>query len=175
MARADVRKLSQMALTDARAASAWLRRGRPATSPLLPQQVRLLLLRLAGLDIAPTVTGLTRCIFMSPAVTIGPRSWVAQGCLFEGGGAVEIGANCSIGPESVFITSRHEILPDGGIREEPEYYPIKIGAGSWLGARVTVLAGVTIGEKTVVGAGAVVVKDCGPGGVWAGVPARRVR
>ena len=112
---------------------------------------------------------------MSTAVTIGPDTWVAQGCLFEGGGAIQIGANCQIGPRSLFITSHHAILPEGGVRLEPEYYPVKIGAECWLGARVTVLPGVTIAEKTVVAAGAVVAKDCGPGGVWAGVPARRVR
>jgi maltose O-acetyltransferase len=45
----------------------------------------------------------------------------------------------------------------------------------WMGARVTVLPGVTVGDGCVIAAGAVVTKDCEPGGVYAGLPARRIR
>jgi galactoside O-acetyltransferase len=54
----------------------------------------------------------------------------------------------------------------GGIRIEPDV---------WLGARVTVLDGVTIGRGSVVGAGAVVTRDLPPYSVAAGVPAKVLR
>lgn len=50
-----------------------------------------------------------------------------------------------------------------------------IGRGAYLGLRSTILAGVTVGEYAIVGAGAVVVEDVPPYTIVAGVPARVVR
>ncbi|WFU75671.1 acyltransferase [Bradyrhizobium sp. CB2312] len=50
--------------------------------------------------------------------------------------------------------------------------PIVLGKGVWLGYRSTVLAGVTIGEGSVVGAGAVVTKDVPPNSIAIGCPAK---
>ncbi|MCB2185621.1 MAG: acyltransferase [Deltaproteobacteria bacterium] len=58
------------------------------------------------------------------------------------------------------------IAPDGGVTVEP---------GAWLGAMVTVLGGVTLGQGAIAAAGAVVTKDVPPGGVCMGVPARVVK
>jgi acetyltransferase-like isoleucine patch superfamily enzyme len=53
--------------------------------------------------------------------------------------------------------------------------PIVIKRGSWIGANAIILAGVTIGEQSVVGAGSVVTKDVPPRVIVAGVPARVIR
>jgi maltose O-acetyltransferase len=53
--------------------------------------------------------------------------------------------------------------------------PIDIGDNAWLGGGVIVCPGVTIGENTVVGAGAVVTRDLPPGVLAVGNPARVVR
>ncbi|MBT8485792.1 MAG: acyltransferase [Phycisphaerales bacterium] len=53
--------------------------------------------------------------------------------------------------------------------------PTRIGAGAWLGERVMVLKGVTIGAHSVIGAGSVVTRDVPAGVVAAGVPARVIR
>lgn len=53
--------------------------------------------------------------------------------------------------------------------------PITVGDGCWIGARAVILPGVTIGDGCVIAAGAVVSKDCAPNGMYAGVPARRIR
>ena len=53
--------------------------------------------------------------------------------------------------------------------------PVTIKKGAWIGARSTILGGVTIGEYSVVAAGAVVTKDVPPYAVVAGVPARVIK
>ena len=53
--------------------------------------------------------------------------------------------------------------------------PVVIGRNVWLGANVTVLPGVTIGDDSVIGAGSVVTRDIPVGVVAVGSPARVVR
>jgi lipopolysaccharide O-acetyltransferase len=53
--------------------------------------------------------------------------------------------------------------------------PVRIGDYVWLGERVMVLKGVTIGEHSVIGAGSVVTKSVPPFSVAVGVPARVIR
>lgn len=52
---------------------------------------------------------------------------------------------------------------------------VRIGNDVWLGVRVIVLGGVTIGDGAVIGAGSVVTKNVGPYEIWAGNPARLIR
>ena len=47
--------------------------------------------------------------------------------------------------------------------------------GCWICAGCTILPGVTIGEGCVIAAGSVVNKDCAPDGLYAGVPAKRIK
>lgn len=56
-----------------------------------------------------------------------------------------------------------------GIRND---HPVRIGSGCWIGANVTVLPGVNIGNGCVIAAGSVVAMDCEPDCLYAGVPAR---
>lgn len=52
--------------------------------------------------------------------------------------------------------------------------PVRIGRDVWLGTRVVVTRGITIGDHAVVGACAVVTHDVPGGQLWAGVPARQI-
>ena len=160
---------------EARSAARWLRRGRLVTSPLLPSVLRRALLRLGGVRIGTKVWGLERCWFESGQVSIGTGSGVNAGCWFEGAGRIELGENVGLGPEVMIVTSTHPIAPDGEVRRRQEYHDVRIHDGVWIGARATILPGVTIGEGAVIAAGAVVTKDCEPGGLYGGVPARRLR
>jgi len=47
-----------------------------------------------------------------------------------------------------------------------------IGDGAWIGARVIILPGVTVGAGAVIAAGSVVTSDCAPDSLYAGVPAQ---
>lgn len=153
----------------------WLLRGHPATSPLLPMAARRALLRLGGVRLGSAVWGLKRCWFESENVSIGDGCAINSGCWFEGDGRIVIGRNCLFGPEVMILTADHEIGSDRTVPRDPTPREVHIGDGCWLGARVMVMPGVTIGAGTVIGAGALVIKDCEPGAVYVGVPARRVR
>jgi maltose O-acetyltransferase len=68
----------------------------------------------------------------------------------------------------------HRIEPDR--RDEmPDSAPIVLGENVWVGGRVIVLNGVTIGRDSVIGAGSVVSSDIPPRSVAAGVPAKVIR
>ncbi|MFJ5963055.1 DapH/DapD/GlmU-related protein [Pseudarthrobacter oxydans] len=113
--------------------------------------------------------------FGSHRVTIGAGTFINYGCMFNTSAPVTIGRNCDIGMRVTFVTSSHRI----GSRERragaATSAPITVGDGVWIGAAAVVLPGVTIGEGVIVAAGAVVTSDCAPNGVYAGVPARRVK
>jgi maltose O-acetyltransferase len=107
-------------------------------------------------------------------VSIDRNARISQGCFFEGHGQISIGVGCLIGHEVAFITSSHSVSAAGEINRQPDPLPITVGAGSWLGARVTVLGGTQIGEGVVVTSGSVVSGICDSGFVYSGVPARKV-
>jgi len=73
----------------------------------------------------------------------------------------------------IYDTDWHNL--DGQDGSEIPAAPTRIGRGAWLGARVTVLKGVTIGDNTVVAANSVVTRDLPDGVLAAGNPARVVR
>lgn len=88
---------------------------------------------------------------------------------------IHVGAHVQIGPGVQLLTPTHPVEP-GPRREGWEGgLPITVEDNVWLGGGAVVLAGVTIGRDSVVGAGAVVTKDVPPGVVVVGNPARVVR
>lgn len=88
---------------------------------------------------------------------------------------IYIGDHTMIGPNVTLATAAHPVLPE--LREKGLQYnlPIHIGKNCWLGAGVTVLPGVTIGDNTVVGASSTVVKDLPANVVAVGTPAKVMR
>jgi acetyltransferase-like isoleucine patch superfamily enzyme len=67
--------------------------------------------------------------------------------------------------------------PDGELQTEADWMmvPTFVRRGASIGSGAVIMGGVTIGERALVGAGAVVTKDVAPGGIVAGVPARLLR
>jgi acetyltransferase-like isoleucine patch superfamily enzyme len=78
---------------------------------------------------------------------------------------------CWIGPNVVLTNAKYPLSP--GVKDQLAGPVIRRGAK--IGANVTILPGVTIGENALVGAGAVVAKDVPAGAVVAGNPARVIR
>ncbi len=91
--------------------------------------------------------------------------------------AITIGRDSLIAPHADLVDFNHATADlDRPVFAQPvDAAPITIGRDVWLGARVTVLRGVTIGDQAVVGAGAVVTRDLPPRSVALGVPARVLR
>jgi acetyltransferase-like isoleucine patch superfamily enzyme len=88
---------------------------------------------------------------------------------------VEIGEHTMIANGSVVADSNHRFDdPTRPITHQgfTSKGPTRIGPNCWLGANVTVTSGVTIGERCVVGAGSVVVRDVPAFSVVAGAPAK---
>ncbi|MEL6985073.1 MAG: DapH/DapD/GlmU-related protein [Actinomycetota bacterium] len=106
---------------------------------------------------------------------IGTRTLINFGTSIVSTGKVSIGAHCHIGPHCMIMDNGyHEIDPERRL-QTPEPNPVIIEDNVWLGARVIVMPGVTIGRDAVIGAGSVVTTDVPPRTVAAGVPARVVK
>jgi acetyltransferase-like isoleucine patch superfamily enzyme len=106
-------------------------------------------------------------VHLGRAVYVGPYT------VIYGHGGVEIGDDSLIAMHCTIVSSNHTVPPRSRpIQYEPDVLkPTRIGRDVWLGAHVTVLGGVTIGDGCVVGAGAVVTKDLPAGSIAMGVPA----
>jgi acetyltransferase-like isoleucine patch superfamily enzyme/O-antigen/teichoic acid export membrane protein len=104
-------------------------------------------------------------------VSIGADTVINHGCLLYTTGGLVIGEHVSISSGVWLVTGTHLIdAPDF----PAVYRPITIDDYAWIGARATILGGVTIGRGAVVMAGAMVTRDVAPYAVVGGVPARVV-
>jgi maltose O-acetyltransferase len=108
-------------------------------------------------------------------VGIGAGTFFNYDCLMLDVAPVTIGAACQVASRVQFITATHPIDPEPRRIGWESAKPIVLGDNVWLSSGVIVCPGVTIGEHTVVGAGAVVTRDLPAGVVAYGNPARVVR
>ena len=122
------------------------------------------------------------CTVLSPFMTdygcytkIGNDTFVNHNAYFMDGGGIEIGHHCFIGPDCGIYTAAHPLLPQERNIGLEKALPVKIGDNCWLGAKVTILPGVTIGDGAVIGAGSVVTKDIPSGVIAAGNPCKVIR
>jgi acetyltransferase-like isoleucine patch superfamily enzyme len=136
------------------------------------------------------------------AISIGARATVALGAIIQGNvilgddasvqaysvlvgyggremptGRIRIGNGVRIAPHVMMIAANHVFSdPDRPIHDQGlDHAPITIEDDVWIGGRVNVVAGITIGRGSVIGAGAVVTKDVPPYSIAVGVPARVVK
>ena len=86
-------------------------------------------------------------------------------------GGIWLGDRVQIGPHVTIVTDNHDFENRSILRCKP----VHIESGAWIGANVTILPGVTIGENAVVAAGAVVTKDVPANSIVGGNPAKVIR
>lgn len=109
-------------------------------------------------------------------LVIGNNSGIGVNALLTPG--VSIGNDVMMGPECMMFTYNHGMdrldIPMWQ-QKSSEVRPISIGNDVWIGAKVIILPGVTVGDGAVIGAGSVVTKDIPAYGVVAGNPAKLIR
>ncbi len=106
---------------------------------------------------------------------VGERTFVNFGLVALDVAPITIGDDVQIGPNVQLLTPTHPLEAEPRRAKWESARPIAIGDNVWLGGGVIVLPGVSIGENTVVGAGAVVTRDLPADVVAVGNPARVVR
>ena len=108
-------------------------------------------------------------------IHIGRRTFVNYNLTALDVAAIHIGDDCQIGPNVQLLTPTHPVEAEARRNKLEAARPISIGNNVWLGGGVIVCPGITIGDDSVIGAGAVVTKDIPAGVVAVGNPARVVR
>lgn len=120
---------------------------------------------------------------------VGDYSYICPGTQLT---CAEVGKFCSVATGCLIGLAAHNLQgistspvfterdnPTGcrwtGKHEEDVLRPVSIGNDVWIGARVIILGGITIGNGAVIGAGSVVTRDVPPYAVVAGTPARLIR
>jgi acetyltransferase-like isoleucine patch superfamily enzyme len=104
-------------------------------------------------------------------INIGDRTAINSFCRLFGHGSIEIGEDTQLGPGSLITTTDHDYHQD----LRTSFKRVVIGKQVWIGANVTILPGVEIGDFTVIGAGSVVTKKIPSHSVAVGIPARVIK
>lgn len=124
-----------------------------------------------GIPVSSTVCPPFHCDH-GTGIVIGENVFINYNCTMLDSAYIHIGNNVLIGPNCQFYTPQHPF--DFLERRQPQEtaYPITIGDDTWIGGGVIVLPGVNIGERCIIGAGAVVTKDIPNDSIAMGNPAR---
>ena len=106
-------------------------------------------------------------------LSIGPDGYVGHGCTIIARQSIRIGADCLIA-EYVTIRDQNHDYKSGRPTRKQGFVcaDISIGDNVWIGAKATILPGVTIGDNAVIAANAVVTGDVAANTVVGGIPAR---
>jgi acetyltransferase-like isoleucine patch superfamily enzyme len=109
-------------------------------------------------------------------LVIGRNCYVGEGVYFDLADVVVLEDDVVVSAEAAFITHSDVNRSAALARTFPRgCAPIVVRRGSWLGFRAVLAHGVTVEPESVVAAGAVVTREVTVRGVFAGIPARRVR
>ena len=106
-------------------------------------------------------------------IKLGKNIFINHACTFLDLGGIRIEDDVLIGPKVNLITENHPVDPSK--RKHLDLKPILIKRNAWIGAGATILPGVTVGENSVVAAGAVVNRDVPANTIVGGVPAKILR
>ena len=148
---------------------------------MLPQSrffgIRRSLYRLAGVGVAEDVRISGSVVVQFRNVNIGAGTWIGRGTSIAStsNAAVTIGARCDISQDVLFIVGSHLIAGPERRAGAGDSRPITVGNGTWIGARVTILGGSSVGSGVVIAAGALIRTDVPDNVLVAGVPARIIR
>jgi acetyltransferase-like isoleucine patch superfamily enzyme len=105
-------------------------------------------------------------------IEIGYGTYVNRYTMLDAHEQITIGRDVMIGPHTYITDGNHGTEAHASVKSQPmTSRPVMIEDEAWIGAHVTILAGVRIGQGAVIGAGSVVTADIPPHVVAYGVPA----
>lgn len=145
-----------------------------ADAGFLPSHsVRNWLYRQAGMRLDPTSSIHWRAEFYAPElIEIGPHCTIGDSAFLDGRSGLTIGASVNLGSHVSIYTRQHDV-------DDPDFAevgaPVRIEDHAWVSSHAILLPGVTIGEGSVVAAGAVVARSVPPYTLVGGNPARHIR
>jgi maltose O-acetyltransferase len=143
---------------------------------LTPDGLRPALLRRVGHRVGNDVVIFAGLHFGGEStVAIGRGTLLSRDVFLDCSAPVVIGERTALAVGVRIITSGHDYSDPRQRSGARHTATVRIGDGCWIGAGSTVLPDVTIGDGVLIAAGAVVTTDCAADGLYAGVPARRVR
>lgn len=139
-----------------------------------PAEIRMLLHKITGSEIDESVAIFTPLyINYGKNTKIGKNVFINFDCVLLDLGGITIEDNVLIAPKVSLLSEGHPINPSDRQSLVPGHIHIKKNV--WIGAGATILPGVTIGENSVVAAGAVVSKDVHANTIVGGIPAKFIK
>lgn len=137
-------------------------------------EARKILGQIIGRDIHETTTLFPPfTINFGRFTKIGKHVFINSGCSFLDLGGITLEDHVMLAPQVKLMTETHPLDPITRRGLIPK--PIHIKRNAWIGAGATILPGVTVGENSVVAAGAVVSKDVPENTVVGGIPAKWIK
>jgi acetyltransferase-like isoleucine patch superfamily enzyme len=139
-----------------------------------PSEIRSLLSQITNSEIDESVAVFTPLyINYGKHTKIGKNVFINFDCVFLDLGGITIEDGVLIAPKVSLLSEGHPVDPY--VRQSLVPGHIHIKKNAWIGAGATILPGVTIGENSVVAAGAVVSNDVPANTVVGGIPARHIK
>lgn len=151
---------------------------RPSSDGKIARLVRFLALRSLAASCGDLVDVHRDCDLLGvSALHLGSRISIHPKCYIDATGGISIGDDVSIAHHATVLSTTHTWeITDVPIRDQPlSLAATRIASNVWIGAGARIMAGVTIGERAIVAAGAVVTRDVPSGVIVGGVPARVIR
>lgn len=145
--------------------------------------LRVFFLKLLGAKIADDAV-IHEVIFQNPYVNgfknliMESKASIQPGCIIDLADKVILKEMCTISSGVIIMTHSdpgHKMGKPLSKLYKPEYKPVEIGKGAWIGTGAIIFPGVKVGELAIVGAGAVVLKDVPAKTVVVGIPAKVVK
>ncbi|MGI2216182.1 acyltransferase [Shewanella baltica] len=108
-------------------------------------------------------------------ISVGNHVYLAPNVIINAIAMVKLGNEVMVGFNSVIVSGNHTRIEMSYRFGKSKVNDILIGSGTWVAANCTVIAGAIIGDGCLVAANSAISGDCSSHGIYAGVPARKIK